>query len=265
MANELILYGSVGDSFWGEDSFTAKGVRESLANMSGDVTVRINSGGGVSSEGQAIYILLKDYPGKVDVVVDAVAASAASLICMAGDTITMRTGSVMMIHDPAQPWSVGRGTEDDHKRTAAALAVIANAFASVYAKRADINMAEARRIMKDEVWLDGEMAMGMGFATATEETPALELATWTTGFTPTRRKRHGRKQQPWVTPRAERPLWPQSRASPASKRNQPWRPKWPMKKSPRSPPWWKPKRPSWTLLQSRRRNVSVHRGLQISS
>ncbi len=167
-ANEVILYGTVGASFWDEDHFTAKQVREALAAMQGDITVRINSGGGVASEGQAIYTMLKDYPGRVTVVVDAVAASAASLIAMAGDDIVFRLGAWMLVHDPATPWTAGRGTEDDHRKEADLLRVISGAYAEVYAARAGISREEARAIMRDETVMDGSMALQMGFATSVD-------------------------------------------------------------------------------------------------
>jgi ATP-dependent protease ClpP protease subunit len=174
--NEIILYGSVGMSFWDEPSFDSAQVREQLAGMTGDIVVRINSGGGIASEGAAIYTLLKGHPGKKHVVIDAVAASAASLIAMAGDEIVMRRGAWMLIHDPASPWLEARGTEADHLRAAKQLGVMANAYADVYAARAGIGREEARQIMKDEVVLDGAMALQLGFATATDDTDALEMA-----------------------------------------------------------------------------------------
>lgn len=171
--NELTLYGTVGASWWDEDYFTAKQVREKLAGMSGDLLVRINSGGGIATEGQAIYTALKDYPGKVTVQVDGVAASAASLIAMAGEEIVMRLGAWMLIHDPATPWTMGRGTEEDHRKEADLLAVISNAYADIYADRSGLSREEARRIMKDETVIDGTMAVDLGFATRVEtEEPA---------------------------------------------------------------------------------------------
>lgn len=169
MANELVLYGTVGKSWWDEEYFTAKQVRESLAKMSGDLLVRINSGGGIATEGQAIYTALKDYTGKVTVQVDGVAASAASLIAMAGDEIVMRLGAWMLIHDPATPWTMGRGTEDDHRKEADLLAVVSNAYADIYAQASGLSREEARRIMKDETVIDGPMAVDLGFATRVEE------------------------------------------------------------------------------------------------
>lgn len=174
--NELVLYGSVGWSWWEEEFFTAKWVRDQLAGMTGDITVRINSGGGIASEGQAIYTALVDYPGKVSVVVDAVAASAASLIAMAGDEIVIRRGAWMLIHDPATPWTMGRGTEEDHRKEAELLAVIANAYADIYAHRAGMSREEARAVMTEETYLDGPMAVEMGFATAVEDAEAVAAA-----------------------------------------------------------------------------------------
>lgn len=167
--NELLLYGTVGSSFWDEEYFTAKSVRDDLAGMSGPITVRINSGGGVATEGQAIYTALRSYDGPVNVVIEGIAASAASLIAMAGDTITMSMGAILMIHDPASWYVDGRGTEDDHLHVAKGLGVIATAYAGIYAKRAGTSVEEARRIMKEETYFDGEAAVEAGFATAVDE------------------------------------------------------------------------------------------------
>lgn len=166
--NELILYGTVGRSWWDDDYFTAKSVREALAEMTGDITVRINSGGGIASEGQAIYTMLIDYPGKITVIVDGVAASAASLISMAGDEIIYRLGAWTLIHDPATPWTMGRGTEEDHLKEAKLLGVISNAYADIYAATSGKSREECREIMKGETVLDGAMAVEMGFATSVD-------------------------------------------------------------------------------------------------
>jgi ATP-dependent protease ClpP protease subunit len=177
--NELILYGTVGASWWDEEYFTAKGVRDHLAEMTGDIIVRINSGGGIASEGQAIYTALIDYPGKVTVQIDGVAASAASLIAMAGDEIVMRRGAWMLIHDPATPWTMGRGTEEDHLKEAELLRVISGAYADIYAARSGLSREECRKVMQDETVLDGPMAVDMGFATSVEtNSEAVAIATF---------------------------------------------------------------------------------------
>lgn len=167
--NEIFLTGTVGSSFWDEDCFSAKSVREEIAGMSGPLTVRINSGGGIATEGQAIYTALKNHDGEVTVIIEGIAASAASLIAMAGDRIVMPMGSIMMVHDPAHWWTQGRGTEDDHLHEAKALGVLANAYAGIYAARAGIGVEEAREIMKAETYFDGAAAVEAGFATETDE------------------------------------------------------------------------------------------------
>lgn len=167
--NEIVLYGTVGASFWDEDYFTARQVREMLEGREGPLTVRLNSGGGIATEGQAIYTILRDYPGEVEVVVEAVAASAASLLAMAGDTITMRRGSWMLIHDPAQMFGYGRGTADDHRDLADFLDGVASAYADVYAARAGLSRDAAREIMRAETLYVGQDAVDAGFASAFED------------------------------------------------------------------------------------------------
>lgn len=174
--NEIVLYGTVGASFWDEEYFTAKMVREMLEGRTGPLTVRLNSPGGVASEGQAIYTMLRDYDGEVEVVVDAVAMSAASLLAMAGDKITMRRGSYMLIHDPAMLFAEGRGTAEDHKKTATFLDKIADAYADVYAARTGLSKAQARKVMRDETVYTAEEAVAAGFATDTDSEEAVEAA-----------------------------------------------------------------------------------------
>jgi len=165
MSNEIHLYGSVGASFWDEEYFTPTQVREQLAQMQGPVTVRINSGGGFAQDGQTIYTMLVDYPDEVNVIVDGAAASAASLIAMAGDTVTMRLGAWMLIHDPAQMFTDGRGTAKDHIDLAGQLDIIADAYAAIYAKRAGVDRPAAREVMKADTMMDGDAAIAAGYAT----------------------------------------------------------------------------------------------------
>lgn len=162
--NEILLFGTVGASFWDEECFTARALRETLASCSGPLLVRLNSGGGLAHEGQAIYSALRGYPGHVEIVIEGVAASAASLIAMAGDTITMTEGAVMMIHDPAQLYVEGRGTEEDHLQAARMLGLLAQAYAGIYAARAGVSLDEARAIMRAETYFDGPGAVAAGFA-----------------------------------------------------------------------------------------------------
>lgn len=164
---ELVLYGFVGDSFW-DDGFTASEVIDALAMLGrdADVTVRINSGGGYTDDGIAIFNALSAHRGTVNVVVDAIAASSASVIAMAGDTITMRSGALMMIHDPAG------GTYGDaaaHEKTTDILNKLAGVMADIYAERTGDDVEDIRDEMKAELWMTGDEAVDRGFATATEK------------------------------------------------------------------------------------------------
>lgn len=169
MPFEIYLEGSVGAAFWPEDPhFTTAGIRDMIRGQ-GDLTVYVNSGGGIASEGLAIYHLLKDHPGAVSIVITGVAVSAASLIVMAGDTVTMRSGAMLMIHDPAVGWTEGRGTEDDHRAVADMLAKLSDGYAAIYAEKAGITAEAAREIMRAETWYTADEAIAAGFADAVDE------------------------------------------------------------------------------------------------
>lgn len=162
---ELVLYGFVGDADWDVQHFTARDVLDALVLMSGDVTVRLNSGGGYSNDGLAIYNNLRLHAQRngvtITVIVDAVALSAASLIAMAGDTVVMAAGSTMMIHDPSV---VVFGNADEQRDAADMLDKMANQYAAIYAEKAGITVEAARQIMKDETWYTAEEAVEAGFA-----------------------------------------------------------------------------------------------------
>lgn len=160
--NEIILTGAVGLDWWG-DCFTHTDVITALSKVdkSNGISVRLNSGGGDATEGAAIHAALRGAKASVEVTVEGVAASAASLIAMAGDKIEMAPGAVMMIHDPIG-YTVGDAA--GHQRTIDALNAIGDAYAEIYAARCGKTKAEARQIMLDETWMNGEQAIAMGFA-----------------------------------------------------------------------------------------------------
>lgn len=171
---ELVLYGFVGDSFWG-DGFTAREVIDALAEIGRDtdVTVRINSGGGYVDDGIAIHNALLAHKGKVTVVVDALAASSASVIAMAGEERIMRKGSMLMIHDPS---SVIWGTAEDMAKASAMLEKHADNLAGIYADVTGEDVADIRADMKEELWLTADEAVERGFATAANDNKARAAA-----------------------------------------------------------------------------------------
>src|SRR5712675_511878 len=125
---EILLYDEIGA--WG---ITAQDFVMALAQCGGGpVKVRINSPGGDVSDGLAMYNALKAHPAQVDCVVDGIAASAASLIAMAGSTVKMHDASMLMIH---KAWGITVGNQDDHTATAGVLGKIDGQLANVYAKK----------------------------------------------------------------------------------------------------------------------------------
>lgn len=174
---EMLLYGTVGRGFFSESGFTAVDIAEALAEhgRSKPITVRVNSGGGDAFEGMACHSQLKTHKGKVTIIVDSVAASAASVIAMAGDEIIMRRGSMMMIHDPA---GMTIGNSADHEKTIEALETIGDSMADVYAERSGKEPSDARKIMKEETWFTADEAVDEGFADQVDSAKARAVAMW---------------------------------------------------------------------------------------
>jgi len=162
---ELVLYGTVGASLWEAGGFTADDVVSALAEMSGDIVVRLNSAGGIAFEGIAIYTALKNHAGNVTVYVDALAASAASVIAMAGDKVLMRTGSMIMIHDPS---GITIGTSEEHRKNADALDQLSAAAAEIYREKTGLSEQEVLSLMDAETWMRRDEAIAKGFADGDE-------------------------------------------------------------------------------------------------
>ncbi|MGE4166279.1 MAG: head maturation protease, ClpP-related [Xanthobacteraceae bacterium] len=161
----LTLYGTVSaDAMDDSASFSARQVRDALAaHGDGDMTVNLNSGGGLAFEGLAIFNALKHHPGRITVCVDAIACSAASLIAMAGDEIIMRDGAMMMIHDPR---SSVAGTSSELRKAAKALDTLSAQFRAIYAKRTGRDEKEIGDLMAAETWMNSDEAISGGFASS---------------------------------------------------------------------------------------------------
>lgn len=171
---QIHLYGIVGMPEEGGEGFTTTDVALALAEIGpGDVSVRLNSGGGIAFDGMTIYSQLAAHPGKITVAIDGVAASAASLLVMAGDVIEMREGAMMMIHDPS---NFTFGTARDHFEVGAALNKLADNYAAVYAARSGKEPKAARDIMLATTWYNADEAVKEGFATAKVDAKSVAMA-----------------------------------------------------------------------------------------
>jgi ATP-dependent Clp protease protease subunit len=159
---EIWLYEQIGASFWG-DGISAKSFQKELTGL-GKVTnidLRINSPGGDVFDGFAIYNMLQQHPATVDVYVDGVAASIASIIAMAGDTVKMAKNSMMMIHNPQ---GVAIGDENEMDRVKALLAQVKGNLTNTYVDRTKNKAEQVNAWMDDETWFSAEAAVEHGFA-----------------------------------------------------------------------------------------------------
>ena len=159
----LSIYDFIGADFWSGGGITASTVQAALDGDHKSVTVRVNSPGGDAFEGVAIYNLLKSCGKPVNVLVDGLAASAASIICMAGETITMNEGSMMMIHD-AQGMAMGNG--QDMRKLAETLDQVTGSIADIYVANTGTKKNKVLDMMHAETWMSAQEAKDNGFATA---------------------------------------------------------------------------------------------------
>ncbi len=163
-APELILYGEISQTTWWGDEVTPKLFDSELAAL-GDVNeiiVRINSGGGDVFAANAIYARLKDHKAKVTVKIDGWAASAATIIAMAGDVIQIPASGVFMIHNPLMGVSGYFGAEE-FVEMSDELAVIKQSIINSYCLKTGKDKEEISALMDKETWLDGEQAVESGF------------------------------------------------------------------------------------------------------
>jgi ATP-dependent protease ClpP protease subunit len=161
------LYGIIGADWFG-DGITSKMVSDSLKAMGNvsTIDVSINSPGGDVFEGRGIYNLLKQHSARVEVRVIAEAASAASLIAMAGDEITMSEGALMMIHRAS---GLAYGNVDDIKGLLKLLETVDETMVTTYAARSGNTEAKVRGWLEAETWMTADEAVLRGFADKSEE------------------------------------------------------------------------------------------------
>jgi len=159
----ITMYDQIGSDGW-TDGVTAKRISAALRSIgSKDVTVSINSPGGDFFEGIAIYNMLREHPHKVTVKVVGLAASAASIIAMAGDEIQVAKTGFLMIHNA---WVYAIGNRHDLREAAVVLDEFDGVMAQLYADASGVSLSEAAKLMDEETWLSGQAAVDAGFATA---------------------------------------------------------------------------------------------------
>ena len=160
--NSISIYDVIGDDTFDGSGVSSKRIAGALRKIGAqDIVVNINSPGGDFFEGVAIYNMLREHPHNVTVRVMGLAASAASLVAMAGDKIEISDIGFLMIHNA---WALAMGNRHDMRAAADTLEPFDDAMASVYAKRSKSKKADVAAWMDAEKWFNGEQAIEAGLA-----------------------------------------------------------------------------------------------------
>ena len=157
----LTLNGTIAEESWFDDDITPQLFREELNAGSGDITVWINSPGGDCVAAAQIYNMLMDYRGSVTVKIDGIAASAASVIAMAGTRVLVSPVSMLMIHNPA---TMAMGDAAEMQKAIAMLDEAKESIINAYEIKTGMSRAKLSHLMDAETWMDAHTAVDLGFA-----------------------------------------------------------------------------------------------------
>ncbi len=155
------MHGTIAEESWFDDDVTPQLFKDELNAGSGDITVWINSPGGDCVAAAQIYNMLTQYKGNVTVKIDGIAASAASVIAMAGNTVLMSPVSMMMIHNPA---TVAFGDHAEMQKAIDMLAEVKESIINAYVIKTGLTRAKLSHLMDAETWMDANKAIELGFA-----------------------------------------------------------------------------------------------------
>ena len=156
----LRLEGAIAEESWFDDEVTPAAFKAELTSGSGPITVWINSPGGDCVAAAQIYNMLMDYPADVTVRIDGIAASAASVIAMAGTKVQMSPVSVMMIHNPL---TVAMGDSDEMRRAIQLLDEVKESIINAYEIKTGLSRAKLSHLMDGETWMNAKKALELGF------------------------------------------------------------------------------------------------------
>lgn len=156
MQHEIRIYDAIGGG-----GITAESLAAGIPEGTSEITVRLNSPGGAVSDGLAIYNYLRDHGAKVTTIVDGYAASAASIVMLAGDVRLVHESSVVVIHNP---WTIAAGDSRDMRHNAVVLDELRTALLDIYKDRTGMDIDELAAMVDAETWMRGAVAVEYGFA-----------------------------------------------------------------------------------------------------
>ena len=157
----LYLNGTIAEESWFDDDVTPQLFKDELMSGNGDITVWINSPGGDCVAAAQIYNMLMDYPHNVTVKIDGIAASAASVIAMAGTRVLMSPVSILMIHNPM---TVAMGDASEMQKAIEILGSVKDSIINAYEIKTGMSRAKLSHLMDAETWMDAGKAVELGFA-----------------------------------------------------------------------------------------------------
>jgi ATP-dependent Clp protease protease subunit len=157
----LYLDGVIAEESWFDDDVTPKAFKAELTAGEGDLVIWLNSPGGDCIAASQIYTMLMDYKGKVTVKIDGIAASAASVIAMAGTTVLMAPTALMMVHNPL---TVAIGDSEEMQKAIAMLSEVKESIINAYEIKTGQSRAKLSHLMDAETWLNAKKAIELGFA-----------------------------------------------------------------------------------------------------
>ena len=157
----LFLNGTIAEESWFDDDVTPQLFKDELNSGTGDITVWINSPGGDCVAAAQIYNMLTNYKGKVTVKIDGIAASAASVIAMAGDTVLVSPVSMLMIHNPA---TIAWGDHAQMQKAIDMLSEVKESIINAYVLKTGLSRPKLSHLMDAETWMDANKAVELGFA-----------------------------------------------------------------------------------------------------
>ena len=166
----LFLNGTIASESWFDDDVTPALFKSDLDSGKGPITVWINSPGGDVWAAAQIYNMLLSYGGKVTVKIDGLAASAASVIAMAGDEVLVSPVSMLMIHNPS---TMAMGDKDDLAQAISMLDSVKDSILNAYVKKTGLSKNKLSKLMDDETWMDANKAVELHFADRVMERPDL--------------------------------------------------------------------------------------------
>ena len=157
----LFLNGTIAEESWFDDDVTPQLFKDELMAGTGDITVWINSPGGDCVAAAQIYNMLMDYKGNVTIKIDGIAASAASVIAMAGTKVLMSPVSMMMIHNPM---TIAFGDSAEMQKAIEMLGSVKDSIINAYEIKTGLSRAKLSHLMDAETWMDANKAVELGFA-----------------------------------------------------------------------------------------------------